>query len=38
MNSELRSRIPNTFDFEDYREREEIVEIGLLGLINMVMN
>ena len=31
MNSGLRSRIPNTFDFEDYRE-EEIVEIGLLGL------
>lgn len=31
MNSGLRSRIPNTFDFEDYTE-EEVVEIGLLGL------
>ena len=31
MNSGLRSRIPNTFDFEDYKE-DEIVEIGLLGL------
>ena len=31
VNSGLRSRIPNTFDFEDYTE-EEVVEIGLLGL------
>ena len=31
MNSGLRSRIRNTFDFEDYTE-EEVVEIGLLGL------
>lgn len=31
MNSGLRSRIPTTFDFEDYTP-EEIVQIGLLGL------
>ena len=30
-NSGLRSRIPTTFDFEDYTP-EEIVQIGLLGL------
>ncbi|MGC4387324.1 AAA family ATPase, partial [Streptococcus suis] len=30
MNSGLQSRIPNTFDFEDYSP-EEIVQIGLLG-------
>lgn len=31
MNSGLRSRIPTTFNFEDYTP-DEIVEIGLLGL------
>ncbi len=31
MNSGLQSRIPNTFDFEDYSP-EEIVQIGLLGI------
>ena len=31
MNSGLRSRIPNTFNFEDY-SADEIVEIGLLGI------
>lgn len=31
VNSGLTSRIPNTFDFEDYTA-DEIVEIGLLGL------
>lgn len=31
MNSGLTSRIPTTFDFEDYTA-EEIVQIGLLGL------
>lgn len=33
MNSGLASRIPHTFDFEDYTP-DEIVEIGLLGLHN----
>ena len=31
VNSGLQSRIPTTFDFEDYSP-DEIVEIGLLGL------
>lgn len=31
MNSGLQSRIPNTFDFEDYSP-EEIIQIGLLGI------
>ena len=31
VNSGLQSRIPTTFDFEDYTP-DEIVEIGLLGL------
>lgn len=33
MNSGLASRIPHTFDFEDYTP-DEIVKIGLLGLHN----
>lgn len=33
MNSGLASRIPHTFDFEDYTS-DEIVKIGLLGLHN----
>ena len=33
VNSGLPSRIPNTFDFEDYTD-EEIIQIGLLGLKN----
>lgn len=37
MNSGLRSRVPNNFDFEDYTA-DEIVEIGLLGLRNMSYN
>lgn len=33
VNSGLPSRIPNTFDFEDYTA-DEIIQIGLLGLNN----
>lgn len=33
VNSGLPSRIPNTFDFEDYTA-DEIIQIGLLGLKN----